>query len=79
MIDNIIRFSEQDLVLLGSLNSARTQVNLNECTFKKKFSLPITQSIEALEICQKLAQNNQASLLVQHQDRISVWIEEFID
>ncbi len=75
MDDNIIRFSEEELVLLGSLNLEKTQVNFNECIFNKKTSFPLTQIKEAEEICQKLSQNSQISLLVQHRDRVSVWVE----
>ncbi|MGD1920653.1 MAG: hypothetical protein ACFCAD_18280 [Pleurocapsa sp.] len=75
MSDNIIRFLEEELVVLGSFNADKTQVNFNECIFNKKASFSLAQIEEALEICQELSQNNQISLLVQHRDRVSVWVE----
>lgn len=75
MSDNIIRFSEKELLLLGSLNTERTQVNFNECIFYKKASFSQKQIAEALKICQELSRKNQISLLVKHEDRVSVWVE----
>ena len=75
MNDNIIRFLEQELLMLGSFNIEGTQVDFNGCVFNKKASFPLTQAKEALEICQELSQNNQISLLVEHQNRVSVWVE----
>lgn len=76
MDNNIIRFSEEELAVLGCLNLEKTEVNFNGCIFNQRASFSLIQEPQAWAACQELSQNNQISLLVRHQDRISVWVED---
>ena len=48
MNDNTIHFTEQELVLLGSFNQQKTQVDFNECIFCLQMVFPLATKSRAI-------------------------------